>query len=98
MVVNVLAYAIVGSIAAWIIGLVGYTIVGMLGSPWTYTTSGTYTYNYLSLYHIGLVIVESITTGAITGFFTLCIYQYWKALSATPSAPAAAPTMTTPQA
>ncbi|MBP7056880.1 hypothetical protein KBB08_00125 [Candidatus Gracilibacteria bacterium] len=91
VVFNILAYAIIGSIGAWIIGMIGSAIISIFGSPYTYTTAGQYTYNYLSLYNIGLVIVQSLIDGASLGFFTLCMYQYWRSLTT-----AAAPTAATP--
>ncbi len=86
VVFNILAYAIIASIGAWIIGMIGSAIISVLGSPYTYTTTGQYTYNYLSLYNIGLVIVQSVIDGASLGFFTLCMYQYWRSLTTAPVA------------
>jgi hypothetical protein len=92
IVINVIVYGLVAGIAAAIISAIGGSIASMFGSPFSYTTTRALSYNYFSLYHIVIMLVEAISTGLTTGFITLCVYQYWQSVAH----PVATPVATTP--
>lgn len=92
IVINVIVYGLIAGVVAAIISAIGSSIASMFGSPFTYTATRALSYNYFSLYHIVIMLVEAISTGLTTGFITLCVYQYWQSIAH----PVATPVATTP--
>lgn len=90
IVINMIVYGLIAGIAAAIISAIGGSIASIFGTPWTYTATRAVSYNYFSLYHIVVLLVEAISTGLTTGFITLCVYQYWQSVAH----PVATPTPT----